>query len=280
MDELIFLADDDVPAAPHRQPRPITIFGRPTCEDTAIVRDRLTRYGIPFTEADVDRDEGAGRLCEAINAGNRSTPTILFGGTEDALTEPALDALDERLVAEGWSIRPPEPTQFAGSLIATPVPLLTIVDDGGAAFRVSQFRGRRQLAVFFAHDAVCMTCAGYARQLAAVKPKLADGDALALVVVPGEASDAARWRAEATSQLPILADHGGRWKCAVAAHVQFDVDRPGAMLLGLDRYLAPRIGSAAPDAGGLIAPRKAAEWLEFASFECAECATPVGWGDD
>jgi len=281
MDELIFLADDDTPPpAPHRPSRPITIFGRPTCEDTAVVRDRLSRYGIPFTEVDVDRDEGAGRLCEAINNGNRSTPTILFGGTDGAMTEPSLDALDARLLDEGWPLHPPEPTQFAGSLIATPIPLMTLVDDAGAPFRLSQFRGRRQLAVFLAHDAACMTCAGYARQLAAVEPRLADADARALVVVPGDAADAARWRVEATNRLPILADSGGRWKTALLAHIQFDVDRGGALLLGLDRYLAPRIASVAPDAGGLVTPRSAAEWLEFASFECAECATPVAWGDE
>lgn len=260
-------------------PRSITILGRPTCEDTAVVRDRLTRYRVPFREVDVDRDEGAGRHCEALNAGNRSTPTLLFGDADDAMTEPSLDALDARLLDEGWPIRPPEPTQFAGSLVATPVPLLTVVDDAGAAFRLSQFRGRRQVAMFFAHAAACMTCAGYARQLAAVRAKLADGDARAIVVVLGDATDAARWRAEATDSLPIVADRGGRWQAAVTAHVRFDVDAGGALLLALDRYLAPRLGSVAPDSGGLITPLKAAEWLEFASFECAECATPVGWAD-
>jgi glutaredoxin/peroxiredoxin len=261
-------------------PQPITILGRPTCEDTAIVRDRLQRYAIPFTEADVDRDEGAGRLAERLNDGSRSTPTILFGGTDGALVEPALDILDARLLEEGWPIDPPEAGQFTGDLIAAPIPLLTVVDETGAAFRLSQFRGRRQLAIFFAHASVCMTCAGFARQLAAVRAKLADGDARGLVVVPGEAEDAQRWRAEATDKLPIVADRGGRWKAAVTAHVQYGVDAGSALLLALDRYLAPRIGSVAPDAGGLITPLKAAAWLEFASFECAECATPVGWPDD
>ncbi len=262
------------------QPRPITIFGRPTCEDTAIVRDRLERFHIPFTELDVDADEDAGRRCEALNDGNRSTPTILFGDADGALTEPSLDGLDARLTDEGWQFRRPEPASFQGDLIAAPVPVQRLVDADGAAFRVSQYRGRRQLAVFFAHASVCMTCAGYARQLAAVSARLADAEARALVVVPGNASDAARWRAEATDKVPIVADDGGRWKTSITAHLHLDVDAGGAMLLGLDRYLAPRIGSTSPDAGGLITPLQAAEWLEFVSFECTECATPVTWGDD
>lgn len=261
-------------------PPPITVFGRTTCEDTAIVRDRLGRLGVPFTDVDLDRDAAAARLVESLNGGNQVTPTLLFSGTETAVAEPSLDQLDARLIDDGWPVRRPEPTAFQGDLLGRPLPLLTLVDAAGAAFGLAQFRGRRQLAVFFAHAADCRTCSGYARQLAAAAPKLADGDARALVVVPGGPEDAARWIAESTDRIPIVADHGGRWKKAVAAHVQLDADGAGALLLGLDRYLAPRIGSVAADAGGLITPLQAAEWLEFASFECAECATPVGWGDD
>ena len=264
------------PVAP---PRPITVLGRPTCEDTAIVRDRLRRLEIPFTELDVDRDEAAGRLSESLNSGNRVTPTLLFGGADGALSEPSLDPLDARLRDEGWPIRPPEPTLFSGDTIATPVPLPSVVDPAGTTFRLAPFRGRRQLAVFFAHASDCLTCSGYARQLAGVTARLADRDARALVVVPGEAADAARWRAASTDRATIVADPGGRWHWSVAAHVGFDVDRGGALLIALDRCLAARIGSVAPDAGGLITPLHAAEWLESASFECAECAPPMGWGD-
>ena len=266
---------------PTRTPPPITVFGRTTCEDTAVVRDRLARLEVPFTEVDVDADPDAARLVESLSGGNRVTPTLLFGGVEHAMAEPSLDALDRRLAADGWPIHRPEPEAFHGDLIAHPLPMLTVVEPGGAAFRLTQLRGRRQVAIFFAHATGCLACAGYARQLAAVRPKLADADAVALVVVPGGPEDAARWRAEYTDAVTIVADHGGRWRQAVATHTLLDGRGAGdgAMLLALDRWLAPRSGSAAADAGGLVTPFQAAEWLEFLSFECAECATPLEWGD-
>jgi peroxiredoxin/glutaredoxin len=268
---------------PTTTPRPITILGRPTCEDTAIVRDRLGRLDVPFTEVDVDRDTAAGQLCESLNDGNRVTPTILFGGTDAPIAEPSLTALDARLEAEGWPAVRPQLVQFEGDLIARPLPAIGLVGFDGQPVRLSQFRGRRQLAVFFAHAADCRTCSGYARQLAAVNDRLAEGDARALVIVPGDASVAGHWRETSTDKLIILADSDGRWRTAVAAHLAAAL--PGAaptaaMLLGLDRFIAPRVGSVAGDAGGLVDPLQAAAWLVSASFECAECATPVGWGDE
>ena len=86
--------------------------------------------------------------------------------------------------------------------------------------------------------------------------------------------------ARACGVLPIVADREGRWKQSVAAHTLLDPDGRGAMLVALDRYLAPRVGSIADDAGGLATPRQAAEWLQFVALECPECATPVEWSED
>jgi peroxiredoxin len=255
------------------------MFGRTTCEDTAIVRERLRWLGVAFNEVDLDLDAGAERLVEGLNGGNQVTPTLLFGGMETAMAEPSLDDLDARLLDHGWPIERPAPTQYQGDLVARALPLLTLVDATGDEMRLTQFRGRRQLAVFFAHSADCRACSGYARQLAAVATRLADAGSRALVVLPGGPDDAARWRAESTSSIAIVADAGGRWRAAVSGRVAPAIEPGGAMILALDRYLAPRIGSLAPDAGGLITPLQAAEWLEFVSFECAECATPIGWDE-
>jgi mycoredoxin len=263
-------------------PSPITVFGRPTCEDTAIVRSRLDVLGTPYRNVNIEADEGAARLVETVNDGNRSTPTLLFGGTESAVTEPTLDDLDERLLAEGWPIERPAPTQYQGDLVATPLPLLNLTEPSGAAFGLAQFRGKREIAVFFAHAADCMACSGLARQLAAahVSAKLGDAGARAIVVVPGGPEVAQRWREESTDRLTILADRDGRWREAVLARVApASVGTSPAILLALDRYLTPRIGSIATESGGLITPFQAAEWLEFVALECAECATPIGWGD-
>jgi mycoredoxin len=265
---------------PGLPPPRITVFGRPACEDTAIVRDRLTRLGVPFTDVNLDVDPGAARLVADINGGHQVTPTVMFQSPADTLAEPSLDDLDARLLQDGWPIHRPEPVPFGTDVAASPLPWLTVTDAQGAAFRIAQFRGRSQLAIFFVHAPGCLVCAGYSRQLAGVRLELATAGARAIVVVPGGPEEAARWASEHTDRVPVVADRESRWKRSVAAHLQLSPDRPDAMLIGLDRYLAPRIGSGASDAGGLITPGQAAQWLEFASFECGECATPVGWGQD
>ncbi len=242
-----------------------------------MVRDRLRALGVPYTNVDIELDAGAARLVESLNGGHRVTPTVLFGGEASAMAEPPMDQLDARLAEDGWPIRRPEPSTFQGDLLGRPVPLLTLVDAEGGAFALNQFRGRRQLAVFFAHSADCRACAGYARQLAAVRDQLADADSRAFAIVPGGPAEAAYWRAEATDRIPILADRNGRWKESIAAYLQLDADGRGAMLVALDRFLAPRAASIADDAGGLITPGQAVEWLEFAALECAECAPAVTW---
>ena len=243
------------------------------------MRDRLRQLGVPFADVDLDLDTDAARLVESINHGHSITPTLTFGGPQDAVAEPSLDALDARLQDDGWTIHRPEPLVIGGDLVASPVPLLALTTPAGAAFQFAQFRDRHQLAVFFVHAGDCLVCAGYSRQLAAVRPKLADGDARALVVVPGGPADAARWTADHTDRVTIVADRNSRWKRAVAAHIQLDMDGGGAMLLALDRYLAARTGSSGPDAGSLITPGQAAEWLEFASFERAD-APPAEWEEE
>lgn len=252
-----------------RPPAPITVYGRTTCEDTALVRDRLARLGIPFTDVDLDLDAEGARLVASLNNGNEITPTLVFGGPDMAMAEPSLDDLDAQLLEEGWRIRRPEPALFTRAIMAGPLPLPTLAEPSGSTFQLAEFRGRRQLAIFFAHAGDCRTCGGYARQLASTGPALQNANARALVVVPGGPADAERWVAEVSSSVPIVADAGSRWKKAVGARVELDVGGSDAVLMAVDGAFAPRFGSSAPDAGGLITPSQAAEWLEFASADSA-----------
>jgi mycoredoxin len=242
-----------------RQPPAITVFGRTTCEDTAIVRDRLRALAVPFTDVDLDRDAGAARLVESLNDGNQVTPTVLFGGTNSVLREPSLDVLDQHLFDQGWPINRRRHVKFGGTPTSRPLPVGTLLDPAGGAYPLTH--GDKGLAVFFAHSADCRACSGYARQLAAVSSTLADAGIQALVVVPGDPAAAANWRTESTDKIPIVADQGGRWKAAVAAHIAAAAARNGAIILLVDGDLAPRMGSTASDAGGLGTPLDLAEAL-------------------
>jgi len=75
----------------------------------------------------------------------------------------------------------------------------------------------------------------------------------------------------------LLADPEGGWKRAV--QTALSVEQDGVLLLVLDRYAAPRAVSAAAEAGGLIGPAEATDWLRFLALECPECGNDVTWPD-
>jgi hypothetical protein len=211
----------------------------------------------------------------SLNVGRRVTPTLVVGDDAVVRAEPTLEALGELLQAAGHDVRPPRATDYHGDLITRSIPVRTLVGDRGARFSLDQLRGRRQVALFLAHAADCLPCFGYARQLAGSRDALAEADAQPLVVVADDIRAAGGWRHGIDDAVTILADPHGTWKQAVTAHVGA---RAGdAILLLLDRFGAPRAGSGAEEAGGLIDPAEAVEWLRFLALECPECSGELPW---
>jgi mycoredoxin len=83
-------------------PLPVMLYGRATSADTRDVRDRLAKLGISFVEIDVDQDEDAARYLEGINAGERTTPTVVFGNESFSVVKPSQEALVEALKRAGY----------------------------------------------------------------------------------------------------------------------------------------------------------------------------------
>jgi len=86
------------------RPLPITMYTRPTCEDSDLARRRLQELGIPFQEINVDEDEVAAQYVERVNQGYRSTPTIVFGDEVFIVVEPTVEELDAALRRAGYTI--------------------------------------------------------------------------------------------------------------------------------------------------------------------------------
>jgi mycoredoxin len=83
---------------PEKDPPPIVILGRDTCDDIVRSRGRLVRRQIPFTSLKVDEDAAADAWIRRLNGGTRRTPTIVSGDAE----RPALilrEPTDEELEA-------------------------------------------------------------------------------------------------------------------------------------------------------------------------------------
>lgn len=96
-------------------------------------------------------------------------------------------------------------------------------------------------------------------------------------VSPGsELAAASSWLHEITGAIVILADAANAWKSAVIGALD---EAPGqAALIVVDRFAAPRAGSFASEAGGLISPAEATDWLRFLELECPECGGEI-WSD-
>lgn len=79
--------------------RPITVYGRPDCDDTDHVRARLRALGVEFCEINIDDDEAANQFVLFINGGFRSTPTLVVGAGRRrlVLTEPTDAELEAAL---------------------------------------------------------------------------------------------------------------------------------------------------------------------------------------
>jgi glutaredoxin/peroxiredoxin len=252
----------------------VLVYGSRTCEDTAITRSRLVALNVPFREIDIDADADA--LARVIEfEGRRVTPTVVIGDGEAVVAEPTIERLEELLRSAGHQIEAPIARQIHGSVADRPIPLTTLSSALGGRFSFEELRGRLQAGIFFAHGTSCLACQGYARQLVGQADAMREADGIPIIVVPDEAEAARAWAAEVPAEALILADPGGAWIDAVKAIVGGVPD--GVMLLVVDRYVAPRAVSIAAEAGGLIAPLEATDWLRFLALECPECGGEVDW---
>jgi hypothetical protein len=253
------------------------MYGSTTCEDTAITRSRLDALGVRYVEHLIDRDPAARDALDALAGGRIVTPTIDAGDGGPLLFEPSLEDLGRRLVKTGHDVAPPTARAIGADLAARPVPIADLRSAEDEPFSLRPWRGRRATALFLAHDAGCLACWGYAKQLARQREELALVDAAPVIVVAGDPADAATWRHELGEAAMLVADATGGWKAALAAHLGFEASQPALLLL--DRYGAPSGVSVAPEAGGLVDPSEATRWLRHLALECPECTEILPWGE-
>jgi mycoredoxin len=74
----------------------ITLYSRPWCGHSMMVKRWLDQRAISYLEIDITQDPQAARLVEELNGGYRSVPTLLFDGVHVA-TEPSTAELERLL---------------------------------------------------------------------------------------------------------------------------------------------------------------------------------------
>lgn len=264
-------------------PLPLVIYGRESCQDTQLVRDRLRALHVPSTERDVERDAGAAERVKAWNHGSLSTPTLVFGDEERVVAEPALDRVDELARWAGHEVCPPAGIQLHGDVAARSLPSQTLQDAAGGTVSIAALRERSQAVLFFPHPTDCLACRSYAHALLSAETRLAETGSVAYAVAPAPKPAVTAWLdGEATLPAPrVLADEGGGWRRRAAAFVPqvgtARADEPFVLIL--DRWQAPRIASVAAEAGGLVSHAEIWEWLAWLSQECGECTIELPWDE-
>ncbi|MCI0477740.1 MAG: hypothetical protein L0Y55_15970, partial [Anaerolineales bacterium] len=79
----------------------LNVFGGLTCEDTALVRDRLRALEIAYTNHNREDDARIDEMLRARHNGSIVTPTLVFGDGDIVIAEPTLEQLEATLLAAG-----------------------------------------------------------------------------------------------------------------------------------------------------------------------------------
>ncbi len=91
----------------------IMLYGSPVCGMVPPVRGVLDRAGASYEYLDISQDAEARQRVREINEGLESVPTLVFPDG-DALTEPTLGELEEKLADLGLA---PHPPAWSGRLV-------------------------------------------------------------------------------------------------------------------------------------------------------------------
>jgi peroxiredoxin len=249
------------------QTLPITLYGSTTCEDSALVRDRLRVLGIPYENRNREDDLAIDAELARWNQGNHVTPTLVFGNEQLILSEPSLEQLEDALREAGYTIACPLATEVRDARKNSRAPNFTLASTTGDQVTLYNLRRKRPV-LFFAHAHDERICQGYARQLTNQRAAFDEYEATPLLVVPNGIVEARAWAEQFAREYPALADPGGRVHKQYAEF--FGVDATGVLLVVLDSFFAPRVYSAAPEAGGLVAPGEVTGWLRLLDCECDE----------
>lgn len=254
---------------------PLNLYGSHTCEDTALVRDRLRALGIAYSDHNREDDARVDALLARWNKGNLVTPTLVFGDEELVVAEPSLEQLEQLLRKAGYTFSSPSAVEIRDERRNTRAPNFTLPATDGSMVTLYQLKGRKRAVLFFGHDHRERVCQGYARQLANQRAAFDEFNAAPLFILPDNLEAARAWAHEFARGYPALSDEDGRVRETFARYC--NVAPANVMLVLLDSFSALRVFSSASEAGGLLAPGEVMSWLRLLDCECDECGVAETW---
>lgn len=86
----------------------------------------------------------------------------------------------------------------------SPAPQMTLEDTGGQAVRLSDFRDRHAVLLYFMRSTSCAVCNRHVRDLVDRADEFAADNVVVLLAVPEDREKAARWKAKRRIPFPVL----------------------------------------------------------------------------
>lgn len=134
---------------------------------------------------------------------------------------------------------------------------------GGSPVPLVPSGGRRVPVILAVHGAGCAGCRAFAQSLAAADGELRAWDAHVVVVVPGDAEEAARFAEGAGLPFPVAADAERKlWS---------RMGMEGAAVVVADPWGEVRMRHVDGAAHDLPAPAEVVDWARFVAMQCPEC---------
>ncbi len=151
------------------------------------------------------------------------------------------------------------------------LPAFELPEAEGGKISFWDYKGRRNLVLFFVHPA-CQKCRDMLKELAGAYREVIGQEAEVLAVLPASPGEAGRLKHELSIPFPVLADEGGgvfQRYGAVDSN-----DRPSAAVIIADRFGEIYAFSVATAEHRLMTVREIIDFFNFIGIQCPECGAP------
>jgi peroxiredoxin len=142
----------------------------------------------------------------------------------------------------------------------------------GSQIRLWDYRGRRNLVIFFMDDVECSYCRKLLRMLSATYNDITAEEAEVLAVVQAPPSKTVSLKHELGLPYPVLSDASGE---VFRRYGLLDADKkPQVAIVIADRFGEVYHVSLVAKKHSLLSAEEILSWLKFIEVQCPECGAP------
>ncbi|MFX1269492.1 MAG: redoxin domain-containing protein [Promethearchaeota archaeon] len=151
------------------------------------------------------------------------------------------------------------------------LPVFDLPEAGGKKISVWDYKGRRNLVLFFVHPD-CRKCQDMLKELSDAYREVIRQESEVLAIIPASPIAAAELKSQLSIPFPVLADEaGGVFQRYGAVDSS---DRPTAAVIIADRFGEVYAFSLAAAEHRLISVKEIIDFFNFIGIQCPECGAP------